>query len=143
MNGRQEAKRRMEKLRKAINYHRYLYHVLDKQEISDDALDSLKHELYKLEQKYPEFITSDSPTQRVGGKPLEKFSKVRHRVRQWSFEDVFSEEEIKEFDARVKKQISISISKGSPWKFQGLPLEYTCELKIDGFKIVLTYEKGI
>jgi len=67
-----DAKKRIESLKKTINHHRYLYHVLDKQEISDAAWDSLKHELYNLEQKYPEFITPDSPTQRVGGNPLKK-----------------------------------------------------------------------
>ena len=69
-----ESKKRIDKLRKLINHHRYLYHVLDKQEISDAVLDSLKKELFDLEQKYPELITPDSPTQRVGGKPLEKLN---------------------------------------------------------------------
>ncbi|MBM3283918.1 hypothetical protein FJY90_06800, partial [Candidatus Gottesmanbacteria bacterium] len=63
----EEAKKRIEKLKKVIDHHRYLYHVLDRQEISDAALDSLKHELYQLEQQFPEFITKDSPTQRVAG----------------------------------------------------------------------------
>ena len=67
----QQAKQRIEKLKKLINHHRYLYHVLDRQEISDAALDSLKKELFDLEQRFPEFITPDSPTQRIGGKPLE------------------------------------------------------------------------
>jgi DNA ligase (NAD+) len=73
---RKDAKVRIIKLKREIEYHRYLYHVKDKQEISDSALDSLKHELFKLEEQYPEYITSDSPTQRVGGKPLAKFNKV-------------------------------------------------------------------
>jgi len=71
----QQVKERIEKLRQEINHHRYLYHVLDKQEISDAALDSLKHELDELERKFPELITPDSPTQRVGGKPLDEFKK--------------------------------------------------------------------
>jgi len=132
----EDAKKRIEKLKKAINHHRYLYHILDKQEISEAALDSLKHELYQLERQFPELITSDSPTQRVGGKPLDKFVKIRHKVRQWSFEDVFTEGEIREFDERIKRML------GKKIKFLG-NLEYTCELKIDGFKIILTYEKGI
>jgi len=131
-----DAKKRIEKLKKLINRHRYLYHVLDRQEISGEALDSLKHELYGLEQKFPEFIAPDSPTQRVGGKPLDKFSKIRHKVRQWSFEDVFTEDEVREFDARLKRALAKA----------GIELEkepeYACELKIDGFKIVLTYEDG-
>ena len=80
--------KRINKLRQEINHHRYLYHVLDKQVISDNALDSLKNELFKLEQEYPKFITKDSPTQRVGGKPLEKFEKVPHKVPMLSIEAV-------------------------------------------------------
>ena len=86
----EEAKKRIEKLRKTVNYHEYRYHVLDKPEISDAAFDSLKHELYQLEQQYPEFITPDSPTQRVSGKPLDKFEKVKHKTPMLSLEDVFS-----------------------------------------------------
>ncbi|MEK9153043.1 MAG: NAD-dependent DNA ligase LigA, partial [Patescibacteria group bacterium] len=75
----QEAKKRLEKLRRVIDHHRYLYHVLDQQEISESALDSLKKELYDLEQIYPDLITANSPTQRVAGKPLAKFKKVSHQ----------------------------------------------------------------
>jgi len=128
---REEAKKRIEKLKEEINYHRYLYHVLDRQEISDAALDSLKHELYELEQKYPEFITPDSPTQRIGGKPLDKFKKVKHIIPQWSFNDAFEEKEIIDFDKRLKKELNID------------NLDYTAELKIDGMHIILTYKKGI
>lgn len=135
-----DIKNRVEKLKKLINHHRYLYHVLDKQEISDAALDSLKHELYKLEREYPEYITPDSPTQRVGGKPLNKFNKITHTVRQWSFEDVFTEEEVRDFDGRVKKILAKEYPSTSD--VEGVA-EYVCELKIDGFKIILTYEKGI
>ncbi|GMQ95476.1 MAG: NAD-dependent DNA ligase LigA [Patescibacteria group bacterium] len=127
---------RAKKLRKVIRRHRYLYHVLDRQEISDEALDSLKHELSELERRFPKLITSDSPTQRVGGKPLDKFSKVRHTVRQWSFNDAFSEEEIREFDKRVRRMLLKEL--GRPSK-----IEYTCELKIDGFKTILTYKSGV
>lgn len=142
-----EAKERIEKLKKAINHYRYLYHVLDKQEISDEALDSLKHELHKLEQQFPRLITPDSPTQRIGGKPLDKFKKLPHKIRQWSFEDAFDEKEIREFDEKIKRmlfrrnQVS-SFSKTKPG-FVVMDTDYTCELKIDGFKIILTYEKGI
>ena len=86
---------RLEQLKKAIEHHRYLYHVLDKQEISDEALDSLKHELVSLETRYPELVTPDSPSQRVAGEPLPEFVKIEHEVPQWSFNDAFSEEEIK------------------------------------------------
>src|SRR3990167_775513 len=84
-----EAKKRIEKLRKVINRQRYLYHVLDSSEISDEAHDSLKHELWKLEQEFPDLVTPDSPTQRVGGEPLERFAKVGHGSPMLSFVDVF------------------------------------------------------
>lgn len=131
-----KAKERVEKLRKVIDHHRELYHVYDRQEISDEALDSLKHELVILEARYPKLITSDSPTQRVAGKPLDKFEKVKHKVPQWSFNDAFSEEDMRDFDERVKRFLvkESIIDKNIP---------YTCELKIDGFKIVLEYEKGL
>lgn len=137
MVDKKNSKERIEKLKKLVNYHRYLYHVLDKQEISDAALDSLKHELEILEKQNPEFLTVDSPTQRVGGVPLDKFVKIGHKIKQWSYDDVFSEEEIREFDEKVKRFVIKEVGEKSP------KLEYTCELKIDGFKIVLTYEKGL
>ena len=85
MADKKEIKQRIEKLKKTINHHRYLYHVLDKQEISDAALDSLKKELFDLEQEFPDLITADSPTQRVGGKPLKEFKKVKHSQRMTFF----------------------------------------------------------
>ena len=103
---RKEAKERIEKLKKVINYHRYLYHVLDRQEISDSALDSLKKELFDLEQKFPEFITPDSPTQRVGGKPLEEFKKVKHSQPMLSFDDAFSEEDMQDWLERILKLLT-------------------------------------
>src|SRR3989338_1251018 len=102
----QDIKIRVKKLKETINHHRYLYHVLDKQEISDAALDSLKHELAKLEKQYPQYASPDSPTQRIGGKPLNKFVKIVHKVRQWSHGDAFTEEDIREFDERVKKMLA-------------------------------------
>src|SRR3954469_24757056 len=98
-----EVVERLAKLREAIEKYRYEYHVLDKSSISEEALDSLKHELVEIETEYPELITSDSPSQRVAGKPLPEFKKVRHEVPQWSFNDAFSPEEMQEFDARVKR----------------------------------------
>jgi len=125
------ARQRIEKLKKAINYHRYLYHVLNRQEISDAALDSLKHELYQLEEHYPEFITPDSPTQRVAGEPLEGFVKVKHEVPMLSIEDVFSEKELLGWEGYLKRLEPSA------------KLEYFAELKIDGFAITLIYETGI
>ncbi len=131
-----DIKIRIEKLKKMINYHRFLYHVKDTQEISDEALDSLKHELYNLEIKNPEFITQDSPTQRIGGEPLPGFKKIKHKIKQWSFNDAFSENEIYDFDERVRRILDKEIKSSNK-------INYTSELKIDGFKIVLTYKKGI
>jgi DNA ligase (NAD+) len=128
----EQAKQRIEKLKKVISHHRYLYHVLNRQEISDAALDSLKHELYQLEQNFPEFITPDSPTQRVAGGPLEGFIKVKHEVPMLSIEDVFSEKELLDWENYLKRlQPSL------------YPFEYFAELKIDGFAITLIYEAGI
>lgn len=127
----QQAKQRIDKLKKLINYHRYLYHFLDRQEISDAALDSLKHELFKLEEIYPEFVTSDSPTQRVAGKPLKGFEKVEHLSPMLSMEDVFSEEELRIWEDYLKRLIP------------DVELEYFSELKIDGFAISLLYKNGI
>ncbi len=126
---------RLKKLREAIEKYRYEYHVLDKSSISEEALDSLKHELVEIETRYPELITRDSPSQRVAGKPLPEFIKVEHKVPQWSFNDAFSPEEMREFDARVKRFLTQEgIKDPHP--------TYVCEHKIDGLKIVLEYEKG-
>jgi DNA ligase (NAD+) len=129
----QEAKKRIEKLRELVNHHRYLYHVLDKQEISDAALDSLKKELFELEQKYPELITPDSPTQRVGGEALKEFKKVKHSQRMLSFNDAFSKEDMEDWQERFTKLLSDSDKN---------KVDYYCELKIDGLAIELVYENG-
>jgi DNA ligase (NAD+) len=126
-----EAKQRIEKLKKEISHYSYLYHVLDRPEISDAVFDSLKHELYKLEQQYPELITSDSPTQRVGGKPLAKFEKTRHKSPMLSIEDVFSEQELYEWEERIQKLVASQ------------KLDYFAEMKIDGFGIALIYKNGV
>jgi DNA ligase (NAD+) len=127
----EEAKKRIAKLRESIEHHRYLYHVLDKQEISDAALDSLKHELYKLEQEYPDLITPDSPTQRVGGKPLDGFKKVTHRARMLSMEDVFSVQELEDWHERISKVATRTIK------------EWYAEIKMDGLAMSLVYEDGL
>lgn len=129
-------KERYKKLKETIDYHRYLYHVLDKEEISQEALDSLKDELVKIEEKYPQLITSDSPSQRVAGKPLKGFRKIKHKIAQWSFNDAFDEKDIIDFDKRVKKFLKLKIGKD-------INPSYICELKIDGLKVVLEYENGI
>ncbi|MFA5083938.1 MAG: NAD-dependent DNA ligase LigA, partial [Candidatus Paceibacterota bacterium] len=106
------AKERIEHLRKSINHHRYLYHVLDKQEISDAALDSLKKELFDLERQYPDLITPDSPTQRVGGKPLKEFKKVRHETPMISFNDAFSEQDMRDWLTRLENYLGYRIYEG-------------------------------
>lgn len=121
---------RANKLRDLLEYHSHRYYVLDTPEISDTAYDALFQELVSLEREYPSLITPDSPTERVGGAPIEKFEKVKHEATQWSFDNVFSSEEFAQFHERVTKHI-------------GRAPEYICELKIDGFKIVLTYRKGV
>lgn len=130
----EETKKRISKLREAINYHRYLYHVLDKQEISDEALDSLKKELFDLEQQYPEFITPDSPTQRIGGQPLKEFKKVQHPQRMLSLNDCFSEQDIYDWQKRIAKLLTTEESR---------QMDYYCELKLDGLAIELIYKNGI
>ena len=130
----QQAKQRIDKLRKLINHHRYLYHVLDRQEISDAALDSLKKELFDLEEKFPEFITPDSPTQRVAGRPLENFEKVRHSQPMLSFNDAFSEKDMEDWLSRISKLLNPDEKKD---------IDFFCELKIDGLAIELIYENGI
>ncbi len=124
----QEAKKRIEKLRETINHHRYLYHVLNKEEISSSALDSLKKELYDLENDFPHLITPDSPTQRVEGEPLKEFDKVKHYGRMLSFQDAFTEGDMKDFQKRIQRIL------------KGEEIDYFCELKVDGLAIELVYE---
>lgn len=125
-----ETRERYEKLKKAINRYRYLRHVKNIEEISAEAEDSLKYELAEIEKDYPSLVTPDSPTQRVAGAPLPELGKVRHPVPQWSFHDAFTEEDINEFDARVRKGLGRD------------RVTYTVELKIDGLKVVFTYQNG-
>jgi len=127
----EEAKKRAETLRREINRYRYGYHVLDVQEIPEGALDSLKHELLKLENLFPELVTKDSPTQRVAGKALGKFGKVKHERPMRSIEDVFKVKELDEWLLRIKKRLP----KG---KF-GL----YAEVKMDGLAVSLRYKNGL
>jgi DNA ligase (NAD+) len=134
-----EAQKRLKKLREVIEHHRYLYHVLDRPEISDEALDSLKKELVDIETQFPELITADSPSQRVSGQPLDKFEKVTHKVAQWSFNDIFDADEAVEFDARIRRMLGKEGLSEADLK----KVSYTTELKIDGLKIVLEYVDGV
>ena len=131
-----EVQERYEKLTKTINHNRYLYHVLDTPTITDESYDSLMHELVGIEEKYPELRTPESPSQRVGGEPLDEFKKVKHVVRQWSFDDCMDFNELKKWDEKVRRMIDKAPS------LKQEKIEYCCELKIDGLKIVLTYKGG-
>src|ERR1051326_2543987 len=102
---RESAHERIDHLKKLINRERYLYHVLDKQGMSDAALDSLKKELFFLEQQFPDLVTPDSPTQRVAGKPLKEFAKVKHAVRMTSFNDAFSEDDMRAWLERLENYL--------------------------------------
>ena len=113
-------KSEIEKLRKGIRHHDYRYYVLNQPEISDKEYDELLSKLKKLEAKYPELITPDSPTQRVAGQPLEGFKQVHHGVRMLSLDNTYSSEEMEEWDKRVRKALPNDV------------IEYVVEPKIDG-----------
>ncbi len=127
----QRIAREIEELREQIRHHDYLYYVLDKPEIADFEYDRLFRRLEELEQDYPELVTVDSPTQRVGGKPLQKFGEVKHAAPMLSLSNVFEESELLEFDARVKRTLNV-----------GEQVPYVVEPKLDGVAIELVYEDG-
>ncbi|HDM67330.1 MAG TPA: NAD-dependent DNA ligase LigA, partial [Thermoplasmatales archaeon] len=125
---REEAKERIEELRREIRHHDYLYYVLNKPEISDAEYDKLMEELKELEEAYPEFITPDSPTQRVGGYPAEEFKTVTHTKPMLSLDSAFKEEDVLRFDERVKRELGVD------------SVEYVAEPKLDGLSVELVYE---
>ena len=129
---REETEDRIQKLRELINDYRYHYHVLDESIMSEAAADSLKHELSLLEEQFPDLITPDSPTQRVAGKPLDKFTKITHDKRMISLADVFSEEEIKDWITRNEKLIP-----------GGRIVEFFTDIKMDGLACSLKYRDGV
>lgn len=128
----EDAIKRILKLRELINDYRYHYHVLDQSTMSEAAADSLKHELSQLEATYPDLITPDSPTQRVAGRPLDKFTKVEHVQRMISLADVFSESEIREWVARNYKLVEKTVH-----------FDYFTDIKMDGLAMSLHYENGV
>ena len=130
-----DAKQRIEQLRKEIRTHDHLYYVLNQPKISDRSYDKLFDELSELEQANPQFITPDSPTQRVSGQPVEAFPAVRHAVPMLSMDNTYNADELRAFDERVRKQLD-----GSSVKDKGY--DYVVELKIDGLAISLRYEGG-
>ncbi len=137
-----EAKKKIEKLKEAINHYRYAYHVLDEEVISPEVLDSLKKELFDLEHEFPEFMTADSPTQRVEGKPLKFFKKVAHERPMISFDDSFSEEDMKGWITRLENFLGKTVREAHGHPEEKWPIFY-CELKIDGLATELVYESGV
>ncbi len=127
----EKIKKRIKELREEIRKHEYKYYVLDNPEISDYEYDQLMRQLEELEEKYPELKTEDSPTQRVGGEPRDEFKKVEHSTQVLSLDNAFNKEELKDFDDRVKRNLSTE------------NYEYIVEHKIDGLSAILRYEDSI
>ncbi len=125
-----KAKLRVEELRERLNYHSYRYHVLDDPEVSDAEYDELMNELRALEERFPELVTPDSPTQRVGATPADLFAPVEHRARMLSLDNAFTLEELRAWAARVERGVGTGVT-------------YSCEQKIDGIAVALTYERGV
>ncbi len=132
----EQIKNRIIKLREEINFHRYNYHVLDKITMSEAALDALKLELFNLEQQYPEFISSDSPTQRVGGEVLKEFVKSTHLSPLLSLFDAFNQSDVIAWQERLSRFLWGENSKNKVY------WQYYCELKLDGLAVNLNYENG-
>jgi DNA ligase (NAD+) len=136
-----EVEKRIKKLREEINRYRYSYHVLDQSIISEEALDSLKKELFDLENQFPDLVTLDSPTQRIGGEPLKNFKKVSHPVRRMnSLNDAFSEGDIHDWLERLKNYFEKNHNSKI---FNHDSIELYCDLKMDGLAVELIYENGI
>ena len=126
-----DVRKKVETLRKQLDHHNYRYYVLDDPEVADQEYDTLLRELQKLEQNHPELVTHDSPTQRIGARPLEAFGSVDHRLPMLSLENAMSDEELIAFDERMKKGLDVDKS-----------IEYVAELKMDGLAVELVYENG-
>src|SRR5579862_7502592 len=125
-----QAEKQIEQLRATLQHHEYLYYVLDRPEITDAEYDGLMRRLQQLESQHPELITPDSPTQRVGGKPREGFVKVPHSSPMLSLDNALNEDELREFDRRVRDLL------------RGEPFEYVAELKLDGLSMAVHFRKG-
>lgn len=123
-----DIKKRIDELVDIITEADYNYHTLDNPTISDQEYDKYLRELFDLEEQYPEYVREDSPTRRVGGKVLDEFKKITHKIPMMSLSNVFNESEIRDFDERIRKE--------------GIVPEYVCELKIDGLSVSLIYEHG-
>src|SRR5512134_3008491 len=120
----------VEQLREALRRHEHLYYVLDQPEITDAEYDALMNRLRELEAKHPDLATADSPTRRVGGKPREGFVKVRHSSSMLSLDNALSEDELRDFDRRVRELLG------------GAQYRYVAELKLDGLSMAIHYRNG-
>ncbi len=127
-----DIRQRVADLRRDIEYHNYRYYILDDPEIPDSEWDRLLQELRELEEIYPSLITADSPTQRVGAVPTEEFAEVRHRLPMLSLDNAFSEDDLNNFDRRVRERLGVDSD-----------VEYSAEPKLDGLAISVTYERGV
>lgn len=137
--GSDSAKEKIEALRQQIRHHEHRYYVLDQPEIDDLAFDELMRHLRTLEAEHPELVTPDSPTQRVGGKPKDGFAKVAHSRPMLSLDNVNSEEELREWDRRVRELVGAA---AEPKSLFEPALEYVCEYKLDGLSMALHYQNG-
>ena len=120
---------RLNELKEKLNQYNYEYYVMDNPTVTDQEYDALMDELIKIEQAHPEWLTSDSPSQRVGGQVLEGFTKIRHQVGMMSLGDIFNQEEVEAFNDRVTSTI--------------YNVDYVCEPKLDGLSVSLVYQDGI
>ncbi len=125
-----DASKRIQQLRDEINHHNYLYYVQDEPEIPDAEYDRCLRELQALESKHPELITPDSPTQRVGAEPVKAFGQIRHKLPMLSLDNAFSDEEVSDFDRRVRERLQVDT------------VEYVAEPKLDGLAVSIRYENG-
>ncbi len=131
MTSRRDAEKRLQALRRELQRHSHLYYVLDAPEVTDSEYDRLTRELNALEAAYPDLVTPDSPSQRVGAAPASEFGEVRHAVPMLSLDNAFSQEDLESFDRRVREKLEVEA------------VEYTAEPKLDGLAISLRYEKGV
>src|SRR5216110_2823752 len=123
---------RLRQLRESIRHHEERYYIHNAPEISDEEFDRLLHQLEALEAEFPDLLTADSPTQRVAGRPVEGFETVEHLLPMLSLDNSYNEEELQDFDERVRKAARLGDQ----------PMPYVAEMKIDGLSIALTYENG-
>ena len=132
----EQVHKRALELRRLIAYHQKQYHELDAPQISDEAYDSLIQELQDIERVHPSLKTQRTPSETIGGRPHEAFTKVRHRVKQWSFDNVFSAEELVAWEERILRHLEVE-------GVRDASLSYMCEHKIDGLKVIMEYEEGV